>query len=448
MSHALPSFYLANFLKNEGYNVSYFTHYRKSLEDAISAAGFDYIKSTTDNIGYLGEKSYVEKKYRPANRFTKAIKIVNVLLRKEIYKERKKEILLILDRIKPSIVLIDVFSITNYLFFYPFSKHIQICLFSPMLSTRTSPGFPILSDRIWNKDKEYEKTRRRIHPLRKEFNIFNDLLDKWQMRRICKEVNLLELPDFDSNFFTRYQFQNVPEIILAPIELEVSTEVAYPDQHYLGLCIGDQLPSLKVDKRFNIDKIKSHKQNGKRVIFCSFGTYFKTLEEHKKITWFITNIIEAVSEISDVELIIAANDLVIKVIESTVLKKSNVSLYSFVPQLHLLNYTDIFITHCGLGSIKESIANGVPMLVCPLDEIWDNNGNAFKVEYHSIGIRADMALEEVSSLRSKIYELLSNNVYRQNVQALKDKISLKYTQKSTRDILLSTILNQNHYAEY
>ena len=45
---------------------------------------------------------------------------------------------------------------------------------------------------------------------------------------------------------------------------------------------------------------------------------------------------------------------------------SNIWTYSYVPQLEVLQHTDLFITHGGMNSVNEAMYYGVPMLVMPV----------------------------------------------------------------------------------
>ena len=61
----------------------------------------------------------------------------------------------------------------------------------------------------------------------------------------------------------------------------------------------------------------------------------------------------------------------------------NLQVDSVIPQRALLSRSAAFITHGGLGSIKEAILAGVPMLVLP--SFGDQFFNAMRVRYHGIG---------------------------------------------------------------
>ena len=44
---------------------------------------------------------------------------------------------------------------------------------------------------------------------------------------------------------------------------------------------------------------------------------------------------------------------------------ANFLVHSYVPQLDVLQYTDIFITHGGTNSVMEALYYGVPLVVIP-----------------------------------------------------------------------------------
>lgn len=439
VSHALPSFYLANLLEGSGYKVFYFSHIRKNLQTTIEANGFSFIQSKTTNIGYLAEIGHVTNTYRKRSFLYRLIKFMQIAVSAKLFKERAIEIEEVINNIKPSIVFIDVFSITNYLFFYPYRHLLSIFFISPMLSTHTQKGFPILSDKEWIKDNSYEKRREKEHPLKNTYSPLYLFFDKLIMKSRCRRVGLR--PEnamvFNRNYFTLYQFKNVPELVLAPLELEVSEAIKQANQYYLGLCINPASQIADVDAQFNIEDIINMKADGSKIILCSFGTYFNNYDQHRIITRFITNVIESVIDRNDVHLIIASNNVVLDVIKKTIPDYPHIHLFSKVPQREVLAHADAFITHGGLGSIKEGIAYGVPMLVYPLDHTWDNNGNAFKIYYHQLGMRGEMAKDDINGLKQQISEILYNPQYHNNITALRHKLYNKYTP----EFAYNTIMN-------
>lgn len=55
----------------------------------------------------------------------------------------------------------------------------------------------------------------------------------------------------------------------------------------------------------------------------------------------------------------------------------NVRAYSSVPQVQVLAHADVFATHCGMNSVNEAIACGVPMVAMPVMN--DQPGNAARL---------------------------------------------------------------------
>jgi UDP:flavonoid glycosyltransferase YjiC (YdhE family) len=62
---------------------------------------------------------------------------------------------------------------------------------------------------------------------------------------------------------------------------------------------------------------------------------------------------------------------------------SNLTIMQHIPQRHLLTKAAVFISHGGLGGIKEAIIAGVPMIVLPGS--YDQPFNAMRVRFHGLG---------------------------------------------------------------
>jgi len=61
----------------------------------------------------------------------------------------------------------------------------------------------------------------------------------------------------------------------------------------------------------------------------------------------------------------------------------NIHAYSFVPQIEVLQHSDVFLTHSGMNSITEAMIHGVPMVTMPLSG--DQPANARRVVELGIG---------------------------------------------------------------
>ncbi|HYI79009.1 MAG TPA: nucleotide disphospho-sugar-binding domain-containing protein, partial [Chryseolinea sp.] len=122
-------------------------------------------------------------------------------------------------------------------------------------------------------------------------------------------------------------------------------------------------------------------------------------------------------------LIIAARGLQTSVEKSA----DNVHLFNFVPQLQVLKYADVFITHGGLNSIREAIHTEVPMLLYPVHPEYDPIGNAARIAYHQLGLRGKAATDTEDDIAQKLEELLSNPLYKRNIRKLKVQDLQQYT---------------------
>jgi UDP:flavonoid glycosyltransferase YjiC (YdhE family) len=100
---------------------------------------------------------------------------------------------------------------------------------------------------------------------------------------------------------------------------------------------------------------------------------------------------------------------------SLVGNRPDIVIYDLLPQLQVLSNADLFITHGGLNSIKESINALVPMLVYPVDANYDQNGNSSRVIYHKLGLRGNIKSDSVEEIRDKVHELITNQEYRNSM---------------------------------
>ncbi len=99
----------------------------------------------------------------------------------------------------------------------------------------------------------------------------------------------------------------------------------------------------------------------------------------------------------------------------------NVIFYSKLPQVAVLRETDIFITHGGLGSIKEALLIGVPMIVIP--RYFDQPFNAVRVEHHKVGMALFNNELSVNSLIAAIDMMLASAATRDSVEEFREIFS-------------------------
>lgn len=94
----------------------------------------------------------------------------------------------------------------------------------------------------------------------------------------------------------------------------------------------------------------------------------------------------------------------------------NISVFPHVDQIAVLEQADVFISHCGMNSVSESLYFGVPLIMLP--QTSEQSGVAERVFQLGAGIK----LEKVTAdtLRAAADKLLNEPDYRKNAKAVSD----------------------------
>ena len=103
------------------------------------------------------------------------------------------------------------------------------------------------------------------------------------------------------------------------------------------------------------------------------------------------------------------------------------------PQMELLKRAALCITHAGLNTALESLAQGVPMVAIPVSI--DQPGVAARIAHTKTG--AYVPLQELTAARlsTLIGEVLSNPEYRQNAHKMRDAIAQTKGLEKAADLL-------------
>jgi zeaxanthin glucosyltransferase len=151
---------------------------------------------------------------------------------------------------------------------------------------------------------------------------------------------------------------------------------------------------------------------GEPIIYASMGTLQNGLES------VFSTIAEAVGRRPGMQLVLSIGPtLDPKQVQSL---PANSIVVSSAPQVELLRRSALCITHAGLNTTLESLAQGVPMVAIPVS--MDQPGVAARIAYTKTG--AYVPLQEMTAPRLSllIKEVLSNPEYRQNANKMKQAI--------------------------
>ena len=426
-SHLVPTLGMAKLLR-EKYRVVYALP--KKFQWFAQLHGYEYanLESVPFAFGYepvLRRAEGSKSVYRDSFRDRKNGRIA---------KHRRKKLREIVDNVQPVFIFSDILSSTDFilLFSYLKEKNAAFAIHNPMLSTYTINNIPrIGSSLMIDEQAKTSLEHLSIKLITGVFNLRQSILYPFNTDRhlIKREFEKNHIPHryhlAADNHFTKL-FEQVPEIITAPEELEFVTGKKKENQFYVGPLIDekrsekksiDELPEL-------IDTIKNWKQDkGVKIIFCAFGTMPQN--NRPTISLFIHKLISIFSKHANLKLLCAFDDK-----DNTIDKRqlpANVFLFSWLPQLSILPYANLFITHAGLGSVKEAIHHAVPMLAYPFTKSWDSNGNATKIAYHRLGLRGNIRTDTEEEIEKKIDQLLTNDEYRNAIRYFQERMNEKYT---------------------
>lgn len=178
---------------------------------------------------------------------------------------------------------------------------------------------------------------------------------------------------------------------------------------------------------------------GKVVLFAGLGSMGVLFKEKSMV--FYRKIIEVMKkeEFEDFHLIVSLGNYFKPGDFDNV--PDNVTLLNWAPQMEILKRASLALTHGGLGTIKECLYYGVPMIVMPLGR--DQPDNAKMVEARQLGIMTEIETVSVEDLAVLITGVLANTAIRESVQRIK-KITRDKEKSQIGAMLIEKIVDSCH----
>ena len=112
---------------------------------------------------------------------------------------------------------------------------------------------------------------------------------------------------------------------------------------------------------------------------------------------------------------------------------SNAIIVNQAPQLELLKRTSVCITHAGLNTVLESLAQGVPQVAIPIT--FEQPGVAARIAAKKTGVTLPFQKLAADRLSTLLSEVLNNAVYCQNARKFQDIISKRNGLSMAADIV-------------
>ena len=152
---------------------------------------------------------------------------------------------------------------------------------------------------------------------------------------------------------------------------------------------------------------------GESLVYASMGTLMNGLAD------IYRTIIAATAQRKGVQLVLSIGDQLD--LEQIGPLPSNTILVQRAPQLELLRRASVCITHAGLNTVLESLAQGVPQVAIPVTV--DQPGVAARIAQKKTGLFVPLKELNVSRLSLLIDHVLNDPIYRDNARYIQAEIA-------------------------
>jgi zeaxanthin glucosyltransferase len=223
--------------------------------------------------------------------------------------------------------------------------------------------------------------------------------------------NLAPYRDFPNDAFRAH-----PQISQQPPSFEFTRRHLPADFHFVGPL---HTQTDRTEASFPWERL-----DGRPVIYASMGTLQNRLE------WVFEVILKACAD-QDVQLVLSlGGGLNANRFDGLA---SNAVVVNYCPQIELLQKASVCITHAGLNTVLESLAQGVPMIAIPITN--DQPAVAARIAWSGTGLVLPPKRLTTSSLTEAIFRVRSMPEYRNNALRLREEIQSLHALERAGDII-------------
>lgn len=145
-------------------------------------------------------------------------------------------------------------------------------------------------------------------------------------------------------------------------------------------------------------KANPNKDKARPLIYIAMGTVINDRPD------FYKKCVDALKE-QNVDVIISCGSAIDRKALGTL--PDNIQTYPYVDQLDILSRANVFVTHCGMNSVSESLYMATPMILYPQT----NEQKAVARRVTEIGAGLMLNDDSVDGIRSAVREVLNNTAY-------------------------------------
>jgi hypothetical protein len=323
-----------------------------------------------------------------------------------------------LEELSPDLVLIDI-ELPAYVF-AALSARMRVALVATILSLWKRQGLPpqhrslsppdgdtTASKRFevaWLQLRAWKWWRRQIDYLRMAG------ADRTAMLRQFGERHGLQWHDIVDPWQWQHPFsyRTLPVINLNARELDFPHDPC-PELHFVGpvMCHRRDVPAnLDEEDRSRLEACLQRRRSGGSgsLLYCAFGRYAESYEQG-----LLERLFMACRQRPEWTLLVALGGR--DSLPTLDRFPPNVHTFRWLPQLTVLQEADCAIIHAGISSINECIYHEVPMILYPL-RLNDQQGNAARVAWHGLGIRAHRETDTADDMIEHIDHAMSSKSIR------------------------------------
>lgn len=175
--------------------------------------------------------------------------------------------------------------------------------------------------------------------------------------------------------------------------------------------------------------VEEIKKTGDKLVYISMGT----VNNDRMLLY--KNCISALAD-TGYQVILSVGNLV--PVEDFGTLPENISVFSHVDQIAVLQQADVFVSHCGMNSASESLYFGVPLVMLP--QTAEQSGVAERVYQLGAGIK--LAKTDEASILYAINTMLTDDTYKQNAMALSESFKQCSGAKGAADKIIEVCKNR------
>ncbi len=351
--HTNPTLNVVRELTARGHQVWYYSY--ETFREGIEAAGAAFISCD----GYGPEQNFTsEDTARVGRDLTFSIQILvdtTLALDAKVCSD--------MARLKPDCVVADSMAV--------WGKAAAMKLGIPFVSSTTTFAFNRYSSKIM--PQSLWQMLKMILALPKSNHLIRRLRDKGYPVR-----NVLDILQNDASIHT---------IVYTSPEFQPCTETFSDKYTFVGPSVRPAAEEIRKTRDI--------------LIYISMGTVVNDLLP------FYRNCITAFSDM-ECQVILSVGRLV----PPEVLGKlpEHISVYQSVDQIAVLEKADIFLSHCGMNSVSESLYFGVPLVMYP--QTAEQQGVAERVSQLEAGLKLKKA--DAAAISEAVHQIFSDPKYKQN----------------------------------